>query len=89
MKIAQLMAALVFLLVLSKICDVGSSWRILRASNGEVYNPESQTFKPSFHDQGSQRNENRYSPPSDGHEIDPRYGVEKRLVPTGPNPLHH
>ncbi|EEF38009.1 CLE12, putative [Ricinus communis] len=25
----------------------------------------------------------------DGKEIDPRYGVEKRLVPTGPNPLHH
>lgn len=24
-----------------------------------------------------------------GAEIDPRYGVEKRLVPTGPNPLHH
>ncbi|KMZ56145.1 hypothetical protein ZOSMA_99G00760 [Zostera marina] len=24
-----------------------------------------------------------------GLEIDPRYGVEKRLVPTGPNPLHH
>lgn len=24
-----------------------------------------------------------------GDEIDPRYGVEKRLVPTGPNPLHH
>ncbi|CAA3007954.1 Hypothetical predicted protein [Olea europaea subsp. europaea] len=23
------------------------------------------------------------------NEIDPRYGVEKRLVPTGPNPLHH
>ncbi|PSR84919.1 CLE13p like [Actinidia chinensis var. chinensis] len=22
-------------------------------------------------------------------EMDPRYGVEKRLVPTGPNPLHH
>ncbi|PIN21938.1 hypothetical protein CDL12_05351 [Handroanthus impetiginosus] len=22
-------------------------------------------------------------------EIDPRYGVEKRLVPSGPNPLHH
>ncbi|KAF5727768.1 CLAVATA3/ESR (CLE)-related protein 12-like [Tripterygium wilfordii] len=22
-------------------------------------------------------------------EIDPRYGMEKRLVPTGPNPLHH
>ncbi|KAH7682499.1 hypothetical protein IHE45_05G125400 [Dioscorea alata] len=25
----------------------------------------------------------------DGNEIDPRYGVEKRLVPSGPNPLHH
>ncbi|KAF3437324.1 hypothetical protein FNV43_RR20077 [Rhamnella rubrinervis] len=24
-----------------------------------------------------------------GSDIDPRYGVEKRLVPTGPNPLHH
>lgn len=22
-------------------------------------------------------------------EIDPRYGVEMHLVPTGPNPLHH
>ncbi|KAG8078041.1 hypothetical protein GUJ93_ZPchr0007g6080 [Zizania palustris] len=29
-------------------------------------------------------------PPSrDGEEIDPRFGVSKRLVPTGPNPLHH
>ncbi|CAD5169177.1 unnamed protein product [Musa acuminata subsp. malaccensis] len=27
--------------------------------------------------------------PSGVDEIDPRYGVEKRLVPTGPNPLHH
>ncbi|KAM1299849.1 hypothetical protein ACFX2H_011105 [Malus domestica] len=25
----------------------------------------------------------------DPMEIDPRYGVEKRRVPTGPNPLHH
>ncbi|XP_020593073.1 inactive protein FON2 SPARE1-like [Phalaenopsis equestris] len=24
-----------------------------------------------------------------GNEIDPRYGVEKRFVPSGPNPLHH
>ncbi|KAL4363989.1 hypothetical protein GQ457_04G010850 [Hibiscus cannabinus] len=29
------------------------------------------------------------SPPSKGEEIDPRYGVEKRLVPSGPNPLHN
>ncbi|KAH0690882.1 hypothetical protein KY289_018240 [Solanum tuberosum] len=27
--------------------------------------------------------------PSPETEIDPVYGVEKRLVPTGPNPLHH
>lgn len=26
--------------------------------------------------------------PSD-YEIDPRYGVQKRLVPSGPNPLHN
>ncbi|KAL0420921.1 UNVERIFIED_CONTAM: CLAVATA3/ESR (CLE)-related protein 9 [Sesamum latifolium] len=28
-------------------------------------------------------------PRDDGDEIDPRYGVEKRLVPSGPNPLHN
>ncbi|WOK99660.1 hypothetical protein Cni_G08372 [Canna indica] len=28
-------------------------------------------------------------PAAVGDEIDPRYGVEKRLVPTGPNPLHN
>ncbi|KAL1551109.1 hypothetical protein AAHA92_18990 [Salvia divinorum] len=29
-------------------------------------------------------------PPRSGdNEIDPRYGVEKRLVPSGPNPLHN
>ncbi|XP_059455699.1 CLAVATA3/ESR (CLE)-related protein 12-like [Corylus avellana] len=29
------------------------------------------------------------APVQPGAEIDPRYGAEKRLVPTGPNPLHH
>ncbi|KAJ8460016.1 hypothetical protein OPV22_032942 [Ensete ventricosum] len=29
------------------------------------------------------------SPPAVREEIDPRYGVEKWLVPAGPNPLHH
>nr|XP_027191052.1 CLAVATA3/ESR (CLE)-related protein 9-like [Cicer arietinum] len=24
-----------------------------------------------------------------GVEVDPRYGVDKRLVPSGPNPLHN
>ncbi|CAM0945807.1 unnamed protein product [Alopecurus aequalis] len=28
-------------------------------------------------------------PPSAAEDGDPRYGAEKRLVPTGPNPLHH
>ncbi|KAL9438308.1 hypothetical protein AB3S75_024058 [Citrus x aurantiifolia] len=28
-------------------------------------------------------------PAAGSTEMDPRYGVEKRLVPTGPNPLHH
>nr|AFK47063.1 unknown [Lotus japonicus] len=27
--------------------------------------------------------------PKDQTEVDPRYGVDKRLVPSGPNPLHH
>ncbi|KAK9750553.1 hypothetical protein RND81_02G205000 [Saponaria officinalis] len=30
-----------------------------------------------------------HSPPYNEDEIDHRYGVQKRLVPTGPNPLHH
>lgn len=30
-----------------------------------------------------------HTEPAAENEIDPRYGVEKRLVPTGPNPLHH
>ncbi|XP_062150196.1 CLAVATA3/ESR (CLE)-related protein 10-like [Alnus glutinosa] len=29
------------------------------------------------------------SPSQQLHEIDPRYGMEKRLVPSGPNPLHN
>ncbi|ESQ34289.1 hypothetical protein EUTSA_v10009109mg [Eutrema salsugineum] len=28
-------------------------------------------------------------PPPPPSEIDPRYGVDKRLVPSGPNPLHN
>ncbi|XP_068655848.1 inactive protein FON2 SPARE1-like [Aristolochia californica] len=28
-------------------------------------------------------------PSSPDDEIDPRYGVQKRLVPSGPNPLHN
>ncbi|GAB2280207.1 hypothetical protein Dimus_014848 [Dionaea muscipula] len=28
-------------------------------------------------------------PPPSEYDIDPRYGVQKRLVPGGPNPLHN
>uniref|UniRef100_I1JEC6 Uncharacterized protein n=1 Tax=Glycine max TaxID=3847 RepID=I1JEC6_SOYBN len=28
-------------------------------------------------------------PPSQENGIDPRFGAEKRLVPSGPNPLHN
>lgn len=35
------------------------------------------------------RQRQRHREGRDKSEIDPRYGVEKRLVPTGPNPLHH
>ncbi|KAI9117426.1 hypothetical protein K1719_011592 [Acacia pycnantha] len=31
----------------------------------------------------------QHPPPAEEGQIDPRYGVDKRLVPTGPNPLHH
>uniref|UniRef100_A0A6N2MTL7 CLAVATA3/ESR-like protein n=1 Tax=Salix viminalis TaxID=40686 RepID=A0A6N2MTL7_SALVM len=50
-------------------------------------------FTP-FQKHHQQQHENPF-PGEDEHkkaarsEIDPRYGVEKRLVPTGPNPLHH
>uniref|UniRef100_A0A2N9J7P0 CLAVATA3/ESR-like protein n=1 Tax=Fagus sylvatica TaxID=28930 RepID=A0A2N9J7P0_FAGSY len=38
----------------------------------------------------SKRSQNMHVQPEPAEsEIDPRYGVEKRRVPTGPNPLHH
>ncbi|WVY98531.1 hypothetical protein V8G54_030682 [Vigna mungo] len=47
-------------------------------------------FSPFFnhHHKHHQRGVAVRHDPSDT-EIDPRYGVEKRRVPTGPNPLHH
>nr|GMD31022.1 CLAVATA3/ESR (CLE)-related protein 12-like [Ipomoea batatas] len=40
-------------------------------------------FSPFMH-----RRRNHH-PPQPENNIDPRYEVEKRLVPSGPNPLHH
>ncbi|XP_010415519.1 PREDICTED: CLAVATA3/ESR (CLE)-related protein 12 [Camelina sativa] len=42
-------------------------------------------FTPFNRRHDHHRSEEQY----DGDEIDPRYGVEKRRVPSGPNPLHH
>ncbi|CAI9775165.1 unnamed protein product [Fraxinus pennsylvanica] len=35
------------------------------------------------------RHHRKHTPERGPPEIDPRYGVDKRLVPSGPNPLHH
>ncbi|KAK4791744.1 hypothetical protein SAY86_032157 [Trapa natans] len=45
-------------------------------------------FKKSFHHHVESRGKD-ISDEETKNEIDPPYGVEKRLVPTGPNPLHH
>ncbi|KAL1295120.1 hypothetical protein HN51_055975 [Arachis hypogaea] len=43
-------------------------------------------FSPFF----NHHHRHKHPPPDPSDtEIDPRYGVEKRRVPTGPNPLHH
>ncbi|GLU13327.1 hypothetical protein SLE2022_299650 [Rubroshorea leprosula] len=51
-------------------------------------------FTPLLHHKDEQQHHDHrrataQAEPVDGNQIDPRYGVEKRLVPTGPNPLHH
>lgn len=57
------------------------------------------SFYPSLHRLLLLQRQRHHPPPpqpppppqySDGvNKIDPRYGVEKRLVPSGPNPLHN
>lgn len=80
-------ALILILLVLSSICGAESR-RMLTDSNGRRY------LEKNSDDPGNQAL-NIPAPRAivyesdDGNEIDPRYGVEKRLVPTGPNPLHH
>ncbi|ESQ28382.1 hypothetical protein EUTSA_v10019343mg [Eutrema salsugineum] len=45
-------------------------------------------FTP-FQSRENNRHHHRSGKKHGGDEIDPRYGVEKRRVPSGPNPLHH
>lgn len=80
-------ALILILLVLSSICGAESR-RMLTDSNGRRY------LEKNSDDPGNQALNIPAPRPlvyesDDGNEIDPRYGVEKRLVPTGPNPLHH
>lgn len=80
-------ALILILLVLSGICGAESR-RMLTDSNGRRY------LENNSDDPGNQGFNipapRTYAYESDdGNDIDPRYGVEKRLVPTGPNPLHH
>ncbi|KAK1422274.1 hypothetical protein QVD17_25268 [Tagetes erecta] len=46
-------------------------------------------FTPFIHSHQHHHHHHRHQRPLEGSEIDTRYGVEARLVPTGPNPLHH
>ncbi|BAT76448.1 hypothetical protein VIGAN_01445100 [Vigna angularis var. angularis] len=51
-------------------------------------------FTPFLHNHHHHHHHRRHRhrshlPDPNQPEIDPRYGVDKRLVPTGPNPLHH
>ncbi|KAF4398766.1 hypothetical protein G4B88_028129 [Cannabis sativa] len=46
-------------------------------------------FSPFIHRQHHHHRHLPAEPDPGDPRIDPRYGVEKRLVPTGPNPLHH
>nr|DAD31411.1 TPA_asm: hypothetical protein HUJ06_010262 [Nelumbo nucifera] len=49
----------------------------------------SQRYPPSLCFQPKRLHRQPPPPSPLNDEIDPRYGVEKRLVPTGPNPLHN
>ncbi|KAL1810738.1 hypothetical protein ACET3Z_020803 [Daucus carota] len=45
-------------------------------------------FQHPHHRHRHHHHHSRHAAPAEP-EIDPRYGVDKRLVPSGPNPLHH
>ncbi|KAL4191665.1 hypothetical protein AMTRI_Chr07g81690 [Amborella trichopoda] len=68
------------LLILSWIFILVLSVSSRKLSPGK---PETTHFFTSNHFPAS------FSPNSDEDEIDERYGVSKRQVPTGPNPLHN
>ncbi|RDX77078.1 CLAVATA3/ESR (CLE)-related protein 13, partial [Mucuna pruriens] len=66
--------------------SVSPNRKILAATPGFDFTP----FLHHRHRHHHRRHHRRtHMPEPNQTEIDPRYGVDKRLVPTGPNPLHH
>ncbi|XP_058082330.1 CLAVATA3/ESR (CLE)-related protein 12-like [Magnolia sinica] len=94
MRISHLIG---FLLWVSLLFFLIHGWGHVRSSNTNLIHPSlikinrkalmSEFDFSSFNPQHRPYTPVEPDPPSE--EIDPRYGVQKRLVPTGPNPLHH
>ncbi|TKY54944.1 CLAVATA3/ESR (CLE)-related protein 13 [Spatholobus suberectus] len=66
--------------------SVSRNRKILAAGRGFDFTPFLHHHRRHHHRRHHHRS---HKPEPKATEIDPRYGVEKRLVPTGPNPLHH
>lgn len=68
-----------------------NSRKLDSANNHEVFSHQSLNCGGAASSSSSRTDCARSPAPEEaaGSEIDPRYGVEKRLVPTGPNPLHN
>ncbi|CAN6577982.1 hypothetical protein TB2_039240 [Malus domestica] len=74
--------------------SLSSSDRRYTLSNRKVLLASKFDFAPFVHRNQQRQKDHPYKyvpvrPEPGGTEIDPRYGSEMRLVPTGPNPLHH
>ncbi|KAK8503941.1 hypothetical protein V6N13_021716 [Hibiscus sabdariffa] len=71
-----------FLLLFSTCTSSSHSYSHSLSSSNRKLLPTKFDFTPFLH-------HHHHHPKPSGNEIDPRYGLQKRLVPTGPNPLHH
>ncbi|RWR82098.1 CLAVATA3/ESR CLE-related protein 12-like protein [Cinnamomum micranthum f. kanehirae] len=85
-----LWVSLLFLLLVHGLTHLWSRNNTL-PSHSSLINPSRKVLMAKFNFTAFNTSHRQYTPVAkpDGDEIDPRYGVEKRLVPTGPNPLHH
>ncbi|KAJ7978826.1 CLAVATA3/ESR (CLE)-related protein [Quillaja saponaria] len=63
----------------------------LRSNRKVLLATRSFDFTPFLHHRHHRHHHHQYHrhPEPAETKIDPRYGDEMRLVPTGPNPLHH